>query len=319
VEASCATLAPLQAGKVIEVPSRRFGKYTVRSRLGSGGMAEVFLADAVDELGDQVNVALKLMRSHISEEAFADEADLMGMLSHPNLVQRLEVGTAFGRPFIAMEFLIGGDLREVMEAHRRNMSDLPTSMGVHVILEVLKALAYFHQAKTPSGKPLGLVHGDVNPSNVFFSGEGEVKLGDFGVANSRVQNIGPGEGIAAGKLHYLSPEQTMGQPLGPASDLFAVGVMLHELVVGWHPFQIDTQDPDVVMALIRAAKLKIPDYVDRPLVDVLKRALDPSLSTRYRSAGEMAGDLFHYALDANLTHAQKDVQGWLERTLGLLV
>ena len=85
---------------VIEIPSRRFGKYTVRSRLGTGGMAEVFLAEVVDELGDQLNVALKLMKKGVSEEAFADEADLMGLLSHPNLVQRLEIGAAFGRPFI---------------------------------------------------------------------------------------------------------------------------------------------------------------------------------------------------------------------------
>ncbi len=311
----------MQAGKTIEIPSRRFGRYLVRSRLGAGGMAEVFLAEAVDELGDQVNVALKLMRKGFSEEAFADEADLMGLLSHPNLVQRLEVGEAFGRPFIAMEFLIGGDLREVMDSHRRQMTELPTVMGVHVVLEVLKGLAYFHQAKTRTGTPLGLVHGDVNPANVFFSGNGEVKLGDFGVAKSRAQNIGPQDGVAAGKLHYLSPEQIRGEPLSPASDLFSVGVMLHELVVGYHPFENGrtVANPNAVMSLIRSARLSLPEFVDRPLAHILQKSITAEVRTRYRTAGEMAGDLFHYALDANLAQSQRDVQVWLEGVLGLLV
>jgi serine/threonine protein kinase len=281
-------------------------------------MAEVFLAEAVDELGEQINVALKLMKKGVSDEMFNNEADLMGLLSHPNLVRRLEVGQAFGRPFIAMEFLIGGDLAEVMQIHRKETQDFPTAMGVHIAVEVLKALAYFHQAKTRSGTPLNLVHGDVNPSNIFFSGHGDVKLGDFGVAKSRTANLGPMDGVTAGKLHYLSPEQTRGETLTPASDLFAVGIMLHEMTVGYHPFQVRGGDPTAVMAAIRAARLSLPDYVDKPLAKILRRALSPDLATRFSSAGEFAGQLFHYALDHGLCPAPKDVQAWLEATLGLL-
>jgi serine/threonine protein kinase len=309
----------VDAPKVIDVPSRRYGTYRVRSRLGEGGMAEVFLAEAVDELGEQIHVALKLMKKGVSDEVFNNEADLMGLLSHPNLVRRLEVGQAFGRPFIAMEFLIGGDLSQVMAAHHREMKDFPTGMGLHVALEALKALAYFHQAKTRAGTPLHLIHGDVNPANIFFSGHGEVKLGDFGVAKSRNANLGPSDGVTAGKLHYLSPEQTRGEALTPASDLFAVGIMLHEMVVGFHPFQVKGGNPNDVMAAIRAAKLSLPDYVDKPLASILRRALHPDLTGRYRSAGEFAGQLFHYALDQNLAPSSKDVQGWLESSMGLLV
>lgn len=305
--------------KVIEIPSRRYGKYLVRSRLGEGGMAEVFLAEAVDEAGDQLNVALKLMKKDVPEEVFANEADLMGLLTHPNLVRRLEVGQAFGRSFIAMEFLIGGDLREAMEAAARTNTGVPTALGAHLVLEVLKALAYFHQAQTRSGSPLNLVHGDVNPSNIFFSAVGEVKLGDFGVAKSRSVDLGPPEGVAAGKLHYLSPEQTRGEQLAPASDLFSVGLVLHELVVGYHPFKQGEQEPGAVVAAIRSAKLSIPDYVDRPLAQILQRALAAELRARYRTAGEFAGDLFRYTLDQNLCLSQKDVQLWLEGVLGLLV
>jgi serine/threonine-protein kinase len=309
----------MEPGKTIEIPSRRYGKYRVRSRLGTGGQAEVYLAEAVDERGDQVNVALKLMKQGSSEEAFADEADLMGLLSHPNLVNRLEVGEAFGRPFIAMEFLIGGDLREVMEAHRHQATELPVPIAAHVTIEVLKGLAYFHQATTRTGTPLGLVHGDVNPANVFFSGTGEVKLGDFGVAKGHRGAIGPSEGVAAGKLHYLSPEQTRGEPMGPPSDLFSVGVMFHELVVGYHPFQVKGAEPSAVMAAIRGAKLSLPAYVGKPIASVLTRALAPELKNRYRTAGEFAGDLFRYTLDAGVARTPHDVQAWLESVLGLLL
>ncbi len=282
-------------------------------------MAEVFLAEAVDEKGEHLNVALKLMRKGMDEAQFNDEADLMGLLSHPNLVQKLEVGQAYARPYIALEFLIGGDLRSVMDAHRQQMKGLPTAMGVHVTLEVLRALAYFHQAKTRSGAELHLIHSDVNPANVFFSGTGDVKLGDFGVATSSRGNIGPGDGVTAGKLSYLSPEQTRGEKLGPASDLWAVGVMLHELVVGYHPFMKEGADEPAVMKAIAAGKLAIPDYVDKPLVAIFQKALHPDLRLRYRTAGEFAGPLFTYALDQNLTQTNKAVQDWLESVLGLLV
>lgn len=282
-------------------------------------MAEVFLAEAVDEKGEHLNVALKLMRKGMDEAQFNDEADLMGLLSHPNLVQKLEVGQAYARPYIALEFLIGGDLRSVMDAHRQQMKGFPTAMGVHVTLEVLRALAYFHQAKTRSGAALHLIHSDVNPANVFFSGTGDVKLGDFGVATSSRGNIGPGDGVTAGKLSYLSPEQTRGEKLGPASDLWAVGVMLHELVVGYHPFMKEGADEPAVMKAIAAGKLAIPDYVDKPLVAIFQKALNPDLRLRYRTAGEFAGPLFTYALDQNLTQTNKAVQDWLESVLGLLV
>lgn len=300
------------------MPSRRFGKYSIRSRVGAGGMAEVFLADAIDVDGNQVEVALKLMKKGMNAEAFNDEADLMGLLDHPNLVARYEVGEAFGRPYIAMEYLIGGDLRAVMDAHRRLMRDFPVAMGVHCCIEVLKGLAYFHQAKTKSGAEMHLIHSDVNPSNVFFSGEGDVKLGDFGVATSSRGNIGPGDGIAAGKLSYLSPEQTRGEKLAPASDIFAVGIMLHEMVVGYHPFQQEDASQEQVMANIRSAKLQIPDYVDKPLAAILARALAPDMRSRYQTAGQLAGALFGFALDEGMLQNNWNVQEWLQSVLEIV-
>jgi eukaryotic-like serine/threonine-protein kinase len=303
----------------IEVPSQRFGHYKVKSRLGQGGMAEVFLAEAVDQQGDQLTVALKLMKKGGDEVAFLEEADLMGLLIHPNLVQRLEVGHAFGRPFIAMEYLIGGDLQGVMNQHKKSMKGFPTAMGVHVVIEVLRGLAYFHTARTRSGQPLNLVHSDVNPANVFFAGTGEVKVGDFGVASSTHTGLSLAEGVTAGKLGYLSPEQTRGESLSNASDLWAVGVMLHELVVGYHPFRKDGASEDQVMSAIRSARLSLPDYVDKPLAGIIQRSLAGDLRARYRTAGELAGALFSYGLDNNLLQTRDRVQEWLQGELELVV
>lgn len=287
------------SSQTLEIPSRRFGRYVLRSRLGSGGMAEVFLAEAAAGTAEARQVALKFMRQGTSAEAFADEADLMGLLEHPNLVRRLEVGEAFGRSFIAMELLLGGDLDHLIKTRRRHGQRLPAALGVHVCIEVLRALACFHQARTRSGRPLELIHGDVNPANIFFSDQGEVKLGDFGVAQSRGGDIGPGEGVTAGKLHYLSPEQTRGDTLTQASDLFSLGIVLHELLLGIHPFERESEDAEVVMASIRAAKLYLPDSMDKRLATVLRKALASDVGQRYRTAGEFAGALFGWVLDAN--------------------
>ncbi|MEW5738892.1 MAG: serine/threonine-protein kinase [Myxococcota bacterium] len=308
----------MQPVNAIEVPSRLFGKYLVRSRVGLGGMAEVFLAEAVDAHGDQVQVALKLMRPEVPEEKIADEVDLMGLLSHPNLVRMLEHGRAFNRHFIALEFLIGGDLRQVMEAHRRAMSGFPANMGVHVVIEVLRGLAYLHTATTKTGTPLNLIHSDVNPSNVFFSGQGAVKLGDFGVASSAQLDLGPGEGVAAGKLSYLAPEQTRGERGSVASDLWSVGVMLHEMVVGYHPFKDEGLPELEVVNRIRAGKLSIPDYVDKPLTAVIQKALAVDPKGRFRSAGEFAGPLFTWALDRNALPSPDDVREWLAGAVGIV-
>ncbi len=275
----------------IEVPSRRFGRYLVTRRLGQGGQAEVFYGVSAPESGQRVEVALKLMRQGADEHRFAEEADLMGLLSHPNLVDMVEHGVAFGRPYLALEFLSGGDL------HARAQRPLPQALVLTVCIEVLKGLSYVHRAKTKSGTPLNLVHGDVNPANVFFGGAGEVKLGDFGVASSAHLGLGPPEGVAAGKLSYLSPEQTYGQALTPATDVWAVGVMLYELLVGQSPFLREGASREQTFAAIRAPKLSFPASLDKPLQNAIKSALMPDLRARFKTAGELAGPLLTYAMD----------------------
>lgn len=303
--------------KRVEIPSRRFRPYVVRSRLGHGGQAEVFLADTIDEQGQELQVALKLTRPEVDEHAFAAEADLMSLLSHPNLVRLYEHGLAFGRPFIAMEYLIGGDLAGLLAGQKAAGQALPLGLSLHVAIELLRGLAGFHTATTRSGAPMHLVHSDVNPANVFFSGRGEVKLGDFGVASSSRADIGPGVGVAAGKLSYLSPEQTRGEVVTPATDVWAVGVILHELLLGTHPFQRAGASDEQVMATIRNPKLQL-GALDKALGAIVARALAPELKHRYRTAGELAGALLTYGLDRGLLPSREEVEAWFAATLGLI-
>jgi serine/threonine-protein kinase len=312
--------AVVEPSPTIEVPSRRFGRYLVRSRLGEGGMAEVFLAEVVDESGEVRSVALKLMKPEASRVDFAGEADLMGMMNHPNLVRRLEVGEAFGRPYISMEFLMAGDLHTLRELLKRENEPFPQDKAIYLTLELLKGLSYFHRLTTRSGTPLGLVHGDINPANVFFTSDGQVKLGDFGVAKSQTVNLGPQEGVAAGKLSYLSPEQTRGEALTAGSDLFTMGLVLYELLAGRHPFlpEAGARDVAAAMEMMQHAKLSLPPTLNRSLGQILKRVLHPDRAARYRTAGELAGDLLHFSLDAGLLPSREEVGAWLGEVLGIV-
>lgn len=305
-----------KSAAAIEVASRRFGHYVVSRRLGQGGQAEVFYAEAQH---GEIRAALKLARAGSAEDSLTDEADLMGLLSHPNLVTLLEHGITHGRPFIAMEYLVGGDLSALMAAYRRAMKPFPVALGVHACIEVLKGLSYFHHAKTRTGSPLNLVHGDVNPANVYFGEDGGVKLGDFGVASSTHASMGSEVGVARGKLSYLSPEQTRGEALTPSTDVWAVGVMLFEAVVGFHPFQKDGASDEQVMSSIRSGKLNFPAFLERPMQGILKQALANDARGRFRTAGEFAGPLFGYALDAGLTMTPWQVRDELQSVLDLVL
>jgi eukaryotic-like serine/threonine-protein kinase len=302
----------------IEIVSRVYGKYFVRNKIGIGGMAEVFLAEAIDANGLTFPVAIKMLNKNASEESFANEVDLLSLLSHPNLMKLIEHGRAFGRLWIALEYCIGGDLRALMDVAKKELKAIPPEIGIAIVLETLKGLSAFHHSTSRNGAPLKLVHSDVNPANIFLHASGEVKLGDFGVASSGHVDIGPGEGLTAGKLSYLSPEQTRGEPLTNASDVWAMGVVLHEMVVGWHPFQREGATEDEVMQLIRSAKLSMPEYVEKPLASILSKALAPELKNRFKTCGEMAGPLVTFALDANAYPSKDRIREWLFGTLGLV-
>jgi serine/threonine-protein kinase len=208
-------------------------KYFLHEQLGAGGMAEVFRATYSPEGGFEKVVAIKRVLAKYSSdphftEMFKREAHICSRLIHPNIVQVTDVGRFDGNYVLAMEYIDGPSLRELLKA--RAGAPLPLSACTYVAAELASSLAYLHQRTDEQGQPLKLVHRDVNPPNVLLSRIGEVKLGDFGVAHAANRTDKPG--AIVGKPTYLSPEQIKSVPIDGRADLFTLGLTLFEMLTG---------------------------------------------------------------------------------------
>ena len=227
------------------------GRYELISPLGQGGMADVFRARAIGGEHAGVDFALKRLRTELQadDEAlsqFASECELARFLNHPNIVKLHEVGSEDGQLYLVMELVDGRDVGQLLKRCRERKILWPVDFGVYLTSVLLDALGYAHAATGPQGKPLGVVHCDVSPSNFFVSRGGDLKLGDFGVARALVD---AGTPELTGKPFYLSPESLKGD-VSPALDLWATGVTLYELLTLRRPFTGKT--PEEVFAKIRA-------------------------------------------------------------------
>lgn len=216
------------------------GPYRLLQRIGRGGMAEVYLAEAYGASGFQKRVALKrllpALRTNAElERLLIEEAKLGARLSHRNLVHTLDLGIHEGSYYAVLEHVEGADLLTLTKDHA-----LPAPLAWLVLEELATALAYLHQATDEAGRPLGLVHRDVSPSNVLVSRAGEVKLSDLGIAKATMLLEDTRPNVRKGKYAYMSPEQVAQQPLSGQSDQFALGVTAVELLTRQRPFDGET-------------------------------------------------------------------------------
>ncbi len=214
-------------------PFDQMGAYRLLDRLGRGGMAEVFLAHAV--LGDGIEklVALKMALPEFGPDTefgalFLNEARVSVTLEHPNLVHVFDAGEFAGRPYLAMEFLPGWSVAQLLGALRGRPQPPPPGLAVAVGVELCKALEYVHDKRDWDGRPLGLVHRDVSGANVLVTELGEVKLLDFGAAAAN--SFAESERLLVGKPSYMAPEQLLGARPSPSWDVFSLGVVLHEML-----------------------------------------------------------------------------------------
>src|SRR5580700_9747157 len=273
-------------------------RYRVIERLESGGMAEVFRAESEGLQGFRKQVAIKRVLPHLSSKKkfismFLDEARLSAQLSHSNCVQVFDIGVGDSAYFIVMEFVDGANLKAVIEQLKRAGKDFPVEAAVHISLEICKGLAYAHELTDPQGVALHIVHRDMSPPNVLITKYGEVKIVDFGLAkaNSQLERSEPG--IIKGKFSYLSPEAAMGQEVDSRTDIFAVGIILWELLAGRRLFLGETDFQTVkkvqqaVIPSISAINPKVPADLERIVLKALAR--DPN--ARYRTARELGQDL----------------------------
>lgn len=282
------------------------GKYKIVRPLSAGGMAEVFIAKQIGIGGFEKTVALKriqrkmLAARHQAIELFLNEAKIAGRLTHPNIVQVLDVGEADGALYIAMEYVNGKDLRAVSRKLQRARRPVPLADACFVVREIANALHHAYWSNDMNGKRLSVVHRDVSPHNVILGFDGTVKLLDFGVATSAVTEHD--DGLVVGKWLYMAPEAVSNQPVDHRSDLFSLGVILYLLCSGALPFS--GKDPKQITSKIRLAEYQplqtLAPHVPERLCTLVERLLSANPESRPQRGQEVAAELTDIAREQGL-------------------
>jgi serine/threonine-protein kinase len=289
------------------------GRYTLYGEIAAGGMATVHIGRLAGDAGFSKLVAIKRMHPQFAKDEeflamFLDEARLAARIDHPNVVHTHEVGFD-GEHFIAMEYVEGQSLEHIIRRSKQRAAgpdadlsaldaaaSLPLNLHLFVLSKVLEALDYAHELKDPQGQELHIVHRDMSPPNVLVTKHGEVKIVDFGLAkaNSQLEKSEPG--IIKGKFSYLSPEAAMGQDVDLRTDIFAVGIILWELLAGQRLFmgESDFQTVKKVQQAVIPSIAQINRSVTPELEHIINRALARDPEQRYRSARDLSRELTNF-------------------------
>jgi serine/threonine-protein kinase len=294
-----------------------FGKYQLLRKIASGGMGQVFLA-LERGAGLERFVVLKLILPHLAEdedflEMFKEEARLVARLAHPNLITILELTEIDGRQCLAMEYVQGEDLRRLDKFARAQGKPLPVGLVLRIIAEAAAGLHYAHQARNPQGQPLHLVHRDVSPQNILVGFDGGVKVIDFGVAKAAGSASNTATGVLKGKYPYMSPEQANGQPVDARSDLFALGVVLWELLTGKRLFK--SESDLMTLRLVRDCQVPPPSQLHPRLPpgldELVLRALWPTPGGRFPDCGAFRLAIEDYILQHRLPASNAHLSAYL--------
>jgi serine/threonine-protein kinase len=287
-------------------------------------MADIYLAQADTGFGDATRLVVikevlpQLSHSDDFAEMLVSEAKLAARLSHANVVKVEDLGRASGSLFIAMEYVEGLDLRELLRRCAKSKVALPVEFSLRVVIEALRGLSFAHRARDEEGRHLGIVHRDVSPSNVLLSFEGEIKLCDFGIARANALAEELPEEAILGKAGYMSPEQARGEALDPRADVFAVGIILWELLAGRRLYK--AAEGERLLDVARAAVIPELPSRDLPreaeLYRIVARALQIDRAARYPSAAAMLDDLEEYEASARMVASQIRFGEWLMEHFG---
>lgn len=286
-----------------DLKGQRVGRYTLLNHLASGGMAEIFLASHEGENGFAKELVLKILQARYADNPdivrmFFDEARMGAKLNHPNIVDVYESGVDNGLHYIAMEYISGKTLTEVIRRGIEIQKPLPLDHAAYLVAETAAGLAYMHDGTDGHGRPFHIVHRDISPSNLLISFSGQTKIIDFGIAHEEDADTG-GVGARPGKVSYMSPEQVKGANLDGRSDIFSLGTILYEITLGRRLWR---GPKEVVMRRIVEEKPAPPTYVDRaypPALElVVLRALEKRPDDRYATAAELFEDLEAYLVAA---------------------
>jgi serine/threonine protein kinase len=308
-----------------ELSSGSGSRYRFLSRIATGGMAELYLGEATGIGGVTKRVALKrILPGHANDreylEMFLEEARLASTLQHPNIVQTHDVIRSGDDYVMVMEYLEGSDLYQFRRRLRTTGQTMPLQHVLYVVLSVLSGLHYAHDRMRPDGKVLGIVHRDVSPQNIFLTYDGNVKLLDFGIAKADVSTAvtRTESGVLKGKVLYMSPEQCSGRDVDRRADVYAVGVVLYQLLT-WSMPHRGKNAYDTMRSIIDDPVPR-PSLLNPAIPPVLEQIVLTSLAKnpadRYSTARDMQIDLERYATENGMYTSSVGFSTFVESVLG---
>ena len=307
-------------------PGRELGKYRVVRRLAVGGMAEIYLAEARGIEGFAKHVVLKRILPQFAQSdtfvrLFLNEARVSATLDHPNIASVYDIGEVDGVYFFTMEYLHGEDLGHILREMVSRRSRLPLEHALTIGVGVAAGLHAAHEKRGPDGKPLGIVHRDVSPSNVVVTYDGGVKLCDFGVAKVTAQSELTRTGTLKGKVSYMSPEQCNNENLDRRSDVFSLGILMYELTTQTRLFRGESEAGTLKLVLdgvIPPPSSRVSDYPPE-LERVVLKALSRTRENRYATARELQVALENVARSHGLITSAASLGGFMLSTFGTKV
>ncbi|MBV8759684.1 MAG: protein kinase, partial [Deltaproteobacteria bacterium] len=279
----------------------QFGKYTLVRKIGTGGMAEVYLARTTVAQGLNKTLVIKKIhtayaRSRQFVTMFVDEAKIALGLNHPNIIQVFDFGAVGDTYFLAMEYVEGLDLLRLLQEAAKARVRVPYGISAYIVQQLAKGLDYAHRKTDEFGQPLGIVHRDISPQNILLSWDGGVKIVDFGIARAR--DVHEEQGVIKGKFAYMSPEQARGEAVDCRSDVFAAGIVLYELVCARPLFHGKGKE---ALEMVKSGAIPRPrDYapeLPESLERIILKALAFHRGDRFQTARDLQHDLGRFQLE----------------------
>ncbi|HTL31818.1 MAG TPA: protein kinase [Kofleriaceae bacterium] len=301
----------------------QFGKYTLIRKIGTGGMAEVYLARTSVAQGLNKTLVIKKIhtayaRSRQFVTMFVDEAKIALGLNHPNIIQVFDFGAVGDTYFLAMEYVEGMDLLRLLQEAAKARVRLPYGLSAYIVQQLAKGLDYAHRKADEFGQPLGIVHRDISPQNVLLSWDGAVKIVDFG--NARARDVHEEQGVIKGKFAYMSPEQARGEPVDCRSDVFAAGIVLYELVCARPLFHGKGKE---ALEMVKSGAIPRPrdsaPELPASLEGIILKALAFHRADRFQTARDLQHELGRFQLEWGQKAGNLIDSGQLAQQLAALV